>query len=391
MRCSRRLTGLVLTMTGALLTASCGFEGVSDLPLPGGPDTGESPYRVTVAFRNVLNLAPKSAVKVNDVTVGTVESIDRDGWHAVATLRLPEHIELPAQTTATIRQTSLLGEKFVALVPPGRTTEQSLLSNGDHIPLSRTGRNPEVEEVLSALSMLLNGGGLGQLKTINVELHQLMEGREPRIGQVLRRLDTLVGGLDEQRTSIIRAVRGIDRLAGTLHTGHVTIREALREMGPALRILADQRRDLVAMLHEVSRLGKVGGRVVTRATDDLVANLRALLPILSRLVESGDLLPQTLEFMATYPVPDEGLVAIKGDYTNVHIRLDLDLRKLYSDLEEGPDGPGSPNVPELPELPGDLDGLLDSLPNTGSGHSGGREGISPSDSDLGMLLLGGLG
>lgn len=395
MRCTRGLRWLALTVAGTLLTAGCGFDGVSDLPLPGGPDTGESPYRVTVSFRNVLNMAPQSAVKVDDVTVGTVESIERRGWHALVTLRLPEHVDLPEETTAAIRQTSLLGEKFVALVPPRRGADQDLLADGDHIPLARTGRNPEVEEVLSALSMLLNGGGLSQLKTINVELHQLMEGREARVGTVLRRLDTLVGSLDDQRGSIIRSIRGIDRLAGRLHAGRATIEAALDEIGPALRILADQRRNLVTMLDELSQLGEVGGRVIDQSADDLVASLRALLPVLTRLVESGDLLPQTLEFLATYPVPDEGLAALKGDYGNVNIRLDLNLRKLYGDLDDhGPgDGPappgppGGPELPELPELPGGLAGLQDSLKEPRPGKGAGANVPRP-DSDLALLLLG---
>lgn len=390
-----RISRLAVTLAGTLLAAGCGFEGVSDLPLPGGPDTGESPYRVTVSFRNVLNLAPKSAVKVNDVTVGVVESVERDGWHAIATLRLPENVELPENTTAEISTTSLLGEKFVALAPPRRKAGSDLLADGDHIPLSRTGRNPEVEEVLSALSMLLNGGGLSQMKTINVELHQLMDGREAQIGQVLRRLDTLIGGLDAQRDSIIRSIRGIDRLAHRLNGGKETIRAALDEIGPALRILADQRRDLVQMLDQLSQLGEVGSSVVTRSAEDLVANLKALLPVLTKLVESGDLLPQTLEFMATYPVPDEGLAAIKGDYTDVHVRLDLNLRKLYGSLEEPAPGddPGLPPVPELPplpDLPGGLPGLLDALRKSKAPDVPDPGVAIPGqyDSDLGQLLLG---
>ena len=40
------------------------------MPLPGGADLGGDPYAVTVEFRDVLDLVPQSAVKVDDVTVG---------------------------------------------------------------------------------------------------------------------------------------------------------------------------------------------------------------------------------------------------------------------------------------------------------------------------------
>ena len=42
--------------------------------------------------------------------------------------------------------------------------------------ISRTGATPEVEEVLGALSLLLNGGGLEQIKTIIHELDQALSG-----------------------------------------------------------------------------------------------------------------------------------------------------------------------------------------------------------------------
>ena len=40
------------------------------------------------------------------------------------------------------------------------------------LPMTRVaGRAAEVEEVLGALSMLLNGGGVAQIKTISTELN----------------------------------------------------------------------------------------------------------------------------------------------------------------------------------------------------------------------------
>ncbi|NHA00701.1 hypothetical protein G5V59_13650 [Nocardioides sp. W3-2-3] len=70
---------------------------------------------------------------------------------------------------ASIRQTSLLGEKFVSLAAP-TNGGQGRLSDGDVI--KNGGRNPEVEDVLGALSLVLNGGGIAQAKTISTETQQ---------------------------------------------------------------------------------------------------------------------------------------------------------------------------------------------------------------------------
>ena len=71
---------------------------------------------------------------------------------------------------------SLLGEKYVSLEEPTEQEPTGRLEEGDDIPLSVTGRNPEVEEVLGALSFLLSGGGVAQLGTITREANLVMSG-----------------------------------------------------------------------------------------------------------------------------------------------------------------------------------------------------------------------
>ena len=65
-----RLAAVALAATGALLLGGCGFAGVQDLPLPGGPDVGDHSYRVTAEFDDVLSLTRDSTVKLDGVTVG---------------------------------------------------------------------------------------------------------------------------------------------------------------------------------------------------------------------------------------------------------------------------------------------------------------------------------
>nr|WP_278259904.1 MlaD family protein [Nocardioides convexus] len=45
---------------------------------------------VKVQFDDVLDLVPKSSVKVNDVTVGQVSDVELDGDKAVVTLKAPQ-------------------------------------------------------------------------------------------------------------------------------------------------------------------------------------------------------------------------------------------------------------------------------------------------------------
>ncbi|MEU0187178.1 MCE family protein [Streptomyces sp. NPDC006207] len=351
---SVRRKGRVAAWTAvcSLLLTGCEFNGWYDVPLPGGAASDGHAYHVTVEFRDVLDLVPQSSVKVNNVTVGTVEKVELEGWHARVRLRIADSVKLPGNAVADLRQTSMLGEKYVALSAPADTRPVGRLRDGDPIPLSRSGRNPEVEEVLSALSALLNGGGVAQLKTITIELNQALSGREDRVRSLLKQLDIFLSGLDGQRADIVRALQGVDRLAQRLKKEKKTIALAVDTMPPALRALADQRKDLTKMLTALSRLGKTGTKVVNASHDDTVTNLKKLQPILQELNKAGDDLPNSLELLTTYPFPRNATDAVKGDYVNLKITADLDLADLYGNVTGKPGKGGKSPAPGTPHLPG---------------------------------------
>ena len=55
--------------------------------------------------------------------------------------------------------------------------------------------------MLGALAFLLNGGGVGQLKTITTEINKVFDGRQADVRRVLEELRTLVAGLDARRAT----------------------------------------------------------------------------------------------------------------------------------------------------------------------------------------------
>ncbi len=294
------LLGMAMVLTG------CDFS-VYSLPLPGGAKIKGPSYTVTVEFADVLDLVPKSTVKVDDVTVGTVEKVWLDGYVAKVRIKLPKSLELPDNERATIRQTSLLGEKFVSLsAPAGSEQPRGKLDNGEIIPLSRTTSNVEVEEVLSALSLLLNGGGVAQLQIITQELNKALTGNEPAIRSVLTQLNTFVGTLDQNKERIVTAIAAVDALAKKLNAQKATLATAIDSLPKSIATLDKQRAALVKTLQALATLGNTATRVITASQKDLVANLQSLYPILTKLAEAGENLPKALELLFTYPFPDAG-------------------------------------------------------------------------------------
>jgi phospholipid/cholesterol/gamma-HCH transport system substrate-binding protein len=380
-RRARLLGAAAIAATAAL--SGCSFNGVSSLPLPGGPDLGSDPITVKIEFANVLDLVPQSAVKVNDVSVGKVEDIElaggvpgQGGWHALVTVKMRGDIDLPDNSIATVSQTSLLGEKFVEIEAPKYEAPNGKLGTGDLIPLNRTSRGTEIEEVLSAMSLLLNGGGLEQVSTISHELQAAMNGRTGTIRSVLERVDTFAGTLDRNRAAITRALDGIDRLSGKLAAERKTIRDTIDETGPAIAVLDRNRADLTKMLVALDKLSRTTTNVINRSKADLLANLQDVDKILRNLNKAGNDLPRSLESLITFPFPATFENVIEGDYGNVRLTVDLDFESIARNLLGGTDlegmlGSGQqmrgmlqvPNV-TLPDSP------LGVLPQTSGGIPG---------------------
>lgn len=307
----------------ALVFSLAGCSGVEGITLPGGANLGGHPYTVKADLSDVLSLVPQSAVKVNDVPVGRVTKIvlAPDGWSAEVTMRVNGDVKLPANAYAAVQQSSLLGEKYINLTAPA-TDPRGTLANGDVIPISRTNRDAEVEEVLGALSLLLNGGGVNQLRTITMELNKATKGNESQIRSALGQIDVLASNLNANKQNITAALDGVDRLSTVLAARQQQIGNVLTNFSPGLKVLEQQRNDLVTMLNSLNNLSGVAVNTVNQSKDQLVADLTALAPTLQRLADAGDALPQSLQVLVTYPFTDQVLNDIKGDYLNVYLTLD---------------------------------------------------------------------
>jgi virulence factor Mce-like protein len=372
-RRARRTAATAVLAVTALAASSCS---VYDFPLPGGADTGDHPIHVTAKFRDVLDLVPQSTVKLDDVTVGKITDIKLDDYTAVVTMELRGGVDLPDNTQALIRQTSLLGEKFVSLSKPDDPVGE--LSDGDVIELADTGRNPEVEEVLGAMALLLNGGGVGQLKSISEELNAALSGREDDVRSVITQIRSFMSQLDENKGAIINTLENLNRLALQVRRQDGTIKATLDNIPEALRSIDSQRQDLVRMLRALQRLSGVGVQVIQASKASTIESLRNLAPVLSELAKSGQDFPKSLQVFLTYPFVDAAVgrdpeVARNlhmGDYTNLSIDLRLDLGNL-------PDLPGLPNGAQS------IDALLAQCEGAAAGTP-----VAPICKQLGTIVPG---
>ncbi|MDF3284152.1 MULTISPECIES: MCE family protein [unclassified Gordonia (in: high G+C Gram-positive bacteria)] len=306
----------------------CTFDGVNSFSLPGNTSGGDT-YRVTVDLADAQNLVGNSPVKAGNVTVGNIRKVETNGWQARLLLDINSDQQIAGNVRATLAQTSLFGSQYIELAVPAGAAPTGHLSAGANIPVSDTSQYPPVEKVLSSLSLVLNGSGLQQLRTITDQTNQILDGHEDDARALVGRLDTFVTNIEAQRGDIENAIESLASLSTTLSEQVSTISHGIDTIGPAINVLNAQERNLVSMLDSIGSFGDAATGVLNRSRDSVVDEVSNLAPTLNSLADAGNALPEALKVALTLPFPVTTIDrTAKGDYVNLFLTLDISPQKL---------------------------------------------------------------
>jgi phospholipid/cholesterol/gamma-HCH transport system substrate-binding protein len=332
-RIGRRTVALVAV---ALVLSSCGsWRGIANVPLPGGPGTGPDRMTIYAQMPDTLALNVNSRVRVADVYVGRVRSIELRNWVATLTLDLQPDVNLPKNVLAKIGQTSLLGSQHVQLdLPPDPSPEP--LQSGDTIPLQNSSAFPTTERVLAAFATILQGGGIPNLEVIQTEINNLLTGRADQIREFLNRLDTFTYELEQQRNDITRAIDSTNRLLTIVAQRNNTLDRVLTEFPPLIKHFADTRDLFADAVEALGRISAAADNALAPTSDNLHTNLQYLQRPLKQLGRASPYLIGALKLLLTAPFSIENVPkAVRGDYINVSIMADLTFSALDNAILSG--------------------------------------------------------
>jgi phospholipid/cholesterol/gamma-HCH transport system substrate-binding protein len=339
--------------------SGCGWHGLNSLPLPGTAGGGPGSFTIQAELPNVTNLQPNSRVRVGDVTVGNVTKVDLQGWHALLTMTLNGDVDLPANATVKLGQTSLFGSLHIELAPPTDAPPQGKLHNGSLIPLSAGGGYPSTEQTLAAISLVLNGGGVGQVQDITEALSTAFAGRADDLRSLIVQLDKYVGYLNDQKDDIIAAADSLNNLVGQIAAQKPVVDKALKTIPDALAVLNDQRQTIADAIDQLGKFSALAADSINQTKGALVQELTDVAPVLKSLADAGPALTRSLSVLPTYPFPKETLTKwVRGDYANLTAVIDLTLSRLDSSFFTGTRWEG--NLTELEEQWGRTIGQLPS-------------------------------
>jgi phospholipid/cholesterol/gamma-HCH transport system substrate-binding protein len=337
-----RVPGIRRTAAGVAVavalagSSGCGWHGLNSLPLPGTAGGGPGAFTIHAQLPNVTNLQPNSRVRVGDVTVGNVTQVEMQGWHALLTMTLDGDVDLPANATVKLGQTSLFGSLHIELAPPTHAPPEGKLHDGSLIPLSAAGTYPSTEQTLAAISLVLNGGGVGQVQDITQALSTAFAGRADDLRSLVGQLDTYVGYLNDQKDDIIAAADSLNKLVGQIAAQKPVVDKALKTIPDALAVLNNQRQTIADAVTQLGKFSALAGDSVNQTKGALVRELTDVAPVLKSLADAGPALTRALSVLPTYPFPKETLTKwIRGDYANLTAVIDLTLSRVDSSFFTG--------------------------------------------------------
>jgi phospholipid/cholesterol/gamma-HCH transport system substrate-binding protein len=326
----------IAALVASVLSGCANWRGLNTLPMPGTKGDGLGSFVITAQMPDVNNIQPNSRVRVADVTVGTVTKIERQDWHALVTMRLDGDVDLPENATAKIGLTSLLGSLHIELAPPSDTAPAGKLHDGSVIPLSHGAAYPSTEQTLAALSMVLNGGGLGQVQDITEAFSTAFRGREQDLRSLIGELDTFTANLNNQTGDMIAATEQLNTLAAKFAAQQPVLDHALATIPDALAVLNKERDNLVEAADKLGKFAALTADTVNQSKDNLVKELKDIGPVLESLANAGPSLTRGLSYIATFPFPNETIEKWqRGDYANLTAIVDLTLSRLDAGLFTG--------------------------------------------------------
>ena len=171
------------------------------------------------------------------------------------------------------------------------------LHEGSLIPLSSGGKYPTTEQTLAAISLLLNGGGIGQVQDITEAFSTAFAGRENDLRSLIEQLDLFIAYLNDQTGDIIAATESLNNLVGQFAEQKPVVDKALRTIPDALAVLKDQREQPGEALAQLGKFSALAADSVNQTKEASGQELKDIGPVLESLANAGPALTRALSFL----------------------------------------------------------------------------------------------
>ena len=216
-----------------------------------------SPQKTLVAeFPRTVSLYQGSDVRILGVPVGKVTSVTPAGTHVVVRMQYDAKYAVPADAKAVIISPSIVGDRFVQLTPVYRGGPK--LPDNAHLGVHRTAVPLELDQIYGSLNDLNKAlgpqganrnGALSRLLTVTAKN---FGGQGEQFHTTIANLGRLTQTLADNKDQLFGTTRDIETFVHTLSKNDNTVRRFNDSLAQGSQVLAAERHDLGAALHNLA-------------------------------------------------------------------------------------------------------------------------------------------
>lgn len=231
-------------------------------------------------FADAGGLIPGNPVQVSGFRVGQVESISLDGPRVLVTFNADKHVRFGDRTEAAIKTVSLLGAKFLEVIPRGGGRQ------GGPIPIERTRSPYQLPDALGDLSATISGLNTDQLS---------------------QSLAVLSETFKDTPADLKVALQGVARFSQTLDARDAALRNLLGDANKTTAVLAQRSDEVVRLITDTNAvLAQL--QTQSRSLDQIFGNISAVTRQVKALADDNrDTLRPALEKL-------DGVLAIVSNH-----------------------------------------------------------------------------
>ena len=244
-----------------------------------GCGMGGSSVRASAVFSDVGDLVAGAPVQFADITVGNVQSITLDHDRANVVLSVSQSADVPANVTAELRQTTILGERYVALVPSGNGGP----SLADGAVITHTAVVPGIQQLVSSGSQVFGAVNAAQLAQVIDNGAQGFGGQSAQLRQLLDEFGTVLGGYASRSSEIQSVVDQMNQFSATLAPDAQGNAQAVSNLAQTTHILAQQSDRFVQLLQSLDNLAVQGRSILETGTQQTEDQINALSAVAQQL------------------------------------------------------------------------------------------------------------
>ena len=288
--------------------------GLSSCSMSGSPQRSATAY-----FTNVGDLASGAQVQMADVPVGTVSSIVLDGTRAKVTLSFDNNVRVPADVSAAIDRSTILGDQFVQLVVPKNETGSGAATApqlADGAVIQHTSTVPDVEQFVQAGASVFGAVSTSELEQIIQAGGEGFTGQEANLKAFLADLSAVATGYAQHTNDITQAVNGLNQLSSSLAPNSGASAQALDNLSKTVAILAQNSAQFETLLQSLDNLSTQGRSILETYYPQIVTQLQTLQAVSSQLTQHQSDLAGLL---SEIPVADSALPsAVRNGYVQLY-------------------------------------------------------------------------